>query len=127
MRRGTSVIAGPPTGMPRPGLVTVPMPGPARSSTFGCPAAPAAHSTVAVMRAPWVQSGSSPASFTTTHRLGASASIGASTGNVTRRPSGRGTSTSVGAPPVTRPMRAALAAALAHVPVVQPVRRPPLA
>ena len=67
MRRGTSVIDGPPTARPRPGRVTTPMPGPARSSVSG----PAAQSTSAVMRAPSVQSGSSPASFTTTHRLGA--------------------------------------------------------
>ena len=118
MRRGTRLMAGAPTGRPRPGRVTVPMPGPARRSDDSFPAF--AHDATAVMRAPSVQSGSSPASLTTT----AAAGPPLSTGKLTLRPPGRATSTSVGAVPVSRAMAAALAAAEAQVPVVQPVRRP---
>ena len=120
IRRGTGLMAGAPTGRPRPGLVTVPTPTPARSSVLATLGD--AHSAVAVTRAPSVQSGSSPASLTTTQRLGLSCA--ASTGNVTRLPLGRRTSTSFGGAPCTRPMTAALAAAEAQVPVVHPVRSP---
>src|SRR5579875_1042507 len=118
IRRGTGLMAGAPTGSPSPGLVTVPTPSPA--SKRGGPGEELVSRAVAVMRAPSVQSGSSPASFTTTAQAGPSAS----TGKRTRRPPGRATSTSEGTEPVTRPMAAALAAAEAQVPVVQPVRRP---
>src|SRR5437763_9056036 len=118
-RRGTGLIAGSPTARPSPGLVIVPTPGPARSCGPVDPVG--AHSAEAVMRAPSVQSGSSPASFTTIARAGASPG---STPNSTRRPSGGATSTTSGTVPVTRPSAAALAAADAQVPVVQPVRRP---
>ncbi len=117
MRRGTELMAGAPTGRPKPGRVIVPTPGPARSSED---LSPCLHDTDAVMRAPWVQSGSSPASFTTTHVVGPSAS----TAKVTRAPPGSATSTSGGGRPVASAMAAALAAAEAQVPVVQPVRRP---
>jgi hypothetical protein len=60
--RGTGLIAGSPTGSGRPGLVTVPTPGPARNVT-PLPGGPGR--TVARIVAPCVTSGSSPASFTT--------------------------------------------------------------
>ncbi len=116
IRLGTGLMAGAPTGRPSPGLVTVPTPMPASSSVSGA----ADHSAVTVMRAPSVQSGSSPASFTTTQRFDASAS----TGKATRSPLGRRTFTSRGGVPVVNPMAAAFAAADAHVPVVHPVRKP---
>src|SRR5262249_5619661 len=118
MRSGTGLIAGAPTGNPRPGFVIVPTPGPARRRVAHSPGA--GHSTAAVTRAPSVQSGSSPASFTTTHRAGASLS----TGKRTRRPEGRPTSTVSGAEPVTSPTAAAFATAVAQVPVVHPARSP---
>ena len=79
------------------------------------------------MRAPSVQSGSSPASFTTMAVAGPSGSGSGpapSTANSTRRPLGRATSTFSGMTPVTSPIVAALAAADADVPVVHPVRSP---
>src|SRR5262249_44126403 len=121
IRCGTGLIAGAPTGSPRPGLVTVPTPSPPRNSVRRVLAG--AQSTAAVTWAPWVQSGSSPASFTTAQRCGTAGST-SSTGNVTRRPPGSPTSTTRGGAPSTSHETAALAAALAHVPVVQPVRRP---
>ena len=60
--RGPALMAGPPTSRPRPGLVTVPTPGPPRSSMPGA----SRSVTRAVRWAPWVTSGSSPASLTTT-------------------------------------------------------------
>src|SRR5579884_3857428 len=118
MRRGTGLIAGAPTGRPKPGKVMVPIPGPATRREAFSP--DGRHETDAVIRAPLVQSGSSPASLTTTQLAGSTDS----TGNETRVPLGRATSTSGGALPVTRARAAALAAAEAQVPVVQPVRRP---
>ncbi|RAO39907.1 hypothetical protein ONO23_00477 [Micromonospora noduli] len=121
IRRGVSLIAGPPTASPRPGLVTVPTPAPPASRRPGT----SVQFTVAVSSAPWVTSGSSPASLTTT----ASARTGGvpvtsqrSTGKRTRRPAGSPISTSCWVVPVTRAVTAALAAAVAHAPVVQPVR-----
>ena len=87
IRCGTGLIAGAPTASPMPGFVIVPTPGPARSSVER--KSPDGHSTSAVTRAPSVQSGSSPASFTTTHRFGTALS----TGKLTRRPDGSPTST----------------------------------
>ena len=60
--RGTGLMAGSPGGMGRPGRVTVPTPSPARKLT---PLPRAARRTVARISAPWVTSGSSPASLTT--------------------------------------------------------------
>src|SRR2546423_8781816 len=112
-------MAGPPTGNPRPGLVTVPTPAPPASST----PVPGRHATVAVRCAPGVTSGPSPASFTTTAWAAESARVARSTANVTRRPDGRPTSTHSGGGGPSRSSRAAaFAAADAHVPVVQPVR-----
>ena len=66
IRSGTAVMDGPPTASPRPGLVTVPTPGPAKKRVSWS-ARPML--TLAVTRAPSVQSGSSPASLTTTARV----------------------------------------------------------
>src|SRR5271165_3423582 len=123
IRRGTGLMAGPPTGRPSPGLVIVPIPGPLASSLSP---APSRQVTSAVIRAPSVQSGSSPASLTTTAVGGRPGGTGPapSTAKATRFPLGRPTSTSAGTAPVTRPVAAALAAADAQVPVVKPVRSP---
>ena len=59
-RRGTGLIAGSPTAIGRPGLVTVPTPRPARK-LHAAAGRPAPH--VAMISAPWVTSGSSPASL----------------------------------------------------------------
>ena len=59
--RGTGLIAGSPGGIGRPGRVTMPTPGPASNVT---PAPGAPRRTVALTSAPWVTSGSSPASLT---------------------------------------------------------------
>ena len=60
--RGPALMAGPPTSRPSPGFVTVPTPAPPRSSSPGA----SRSVTRAVRWAPWVTSGSSPASLTTT-------------------------------------------------------------
>jgi len=62
IRLGTGLIARAPSASPSPGLVMVPTPSPARRMLSSLASA---QSTSAVMRAPSVQSGSSPASFTT--------------------------------------------------------------
>ncbi len=126
MRAGTGLMAGAPTGNPRPGSVTRPTPGPAWSSTVPAGAPVGSQAAVTVTCAPWVTSGSSPASLTTAARPGkpgrpASVSV---TPKLTRRPSGSPTSTSAGGVRESKPTTAALAAAEAHVPVVQPVRSP---
>ncbi len=59
--RGTGLIAGSPTASGSPGRVTVPTPSPAVKRT---PAPGAPLRTVATTSAPWVTSGSSPASLT---------------------------------------------------------------
>ena len=61
MRRGAGLMAGSPTASGRPARVTVPTPSPAAKRT-PLPAGPGR--TVATTSAPWVTSGSSPASFT---------------------------------------------------------------
>src|ERR671916_3099197 len=122
MHRGTSFIAGPPTASPRPGFVTTPTPSPLSSSI----PVPSVHDARAVRCAACVTSGSSPASLTTTasaqepppptsHR---------STSKRTRRSSpflGSLTSTLFCGSPVSSANAAALVAAAAQVPVVQPV------
>ena len=133
MARGTGLMAGEPGSRPRPGLVTTPTPTPPSSSIPG----PSRQVTVAVRCAPWVTSGSSPASLTTTasarsaepgspggagRPLGRGTSAQDSTGNPTRRPDGSGISTLRCTSPVRSAVAAALAAAAAQVPVVQPVR-----
>src|SRR5215212_5229715 len=120
MRRGTSFIAGPPTGSPSPGLVTTPTPSP-RSSAIPTPSR---QETRTVRRAPCVTSGSSPASLATTASAQPSPTSHRSTSKETRRLSpflGSLTSTFFCGSPVRRAVEAALAAAAAQVPVVQPV------
>ena len=87
--RGTGLMAGPPSSSPRPGLVTTPTPTPPSSSMPGA----WRQRTVAVSRAPWVTSGSSPASLTTTASAWVALSVQASTGKRTLWPSGSATST----------------------------------
>src|SRR6266516_5547962 len=125
--RGTGLIAGPSTGKPRPGRVTVPTPSPPSRRTPG----PASSVTLAVRWAPWVTSGSSPASLTTIASAqrpsapGPGARVQRSTAKATRRPvRGRPTSTWVWGSPLSSAAVAALAAAAAQVPVVHPGRRP---
>ena len=74
------------------------------------------------MRAPWVQSGSSPASLTTAHRWAGPDRVGHREAHPL--PPGSSTSTVARMAPLTSHVTAALAAAAAQVPVVQPVRRP---
>src|SRR5918998_271950 len=120
MRRGTSFIAGPPTGSPRPGLVTTPTPSPRSNSSPGS----SFHETRAVRCAPWVTSGSSPASLTTTASVQEPPTSHRSTSKEMRRSSpffGSFTSTLSCGSPVSSALAAALAAAAAQVPVVHPV------
>ncbi len=119
-RRGTGLMAGPPIGRPSPGRVTRPTPSPPSMRRPGS----GSRKTRAVRWAPWVTSGSSPASFTTTASASPSPSRQLATANVTRRPpAGRPTSTRSCARPLTSAAAAALAAAAAQVPVVHPDRR----
>src|ERR687890_504113 len=120
MRRGTSFMAGPPTGSPRPGLVTTPTPSPWSSSSPRS----SRHETWAVRCAPSVTSGSSPASLTTTASAHESPRSQLSTSNSTRRSRplpGSFMSTLACPWPLASARVAALAAAAAQVPVVQPV------
>src|SRR5918997_5691057 len=122
MHRGTSFIAGPPTASPGPGFVTTPTPSPLSSSI----PVPSVHDARAVRCAPCVTSGSSPASLTTTASAQAppSPTVHRSTSKLTRRSSpflGSLTSTLFCGSPVNSALAAALAAAAAQVPVVQPV------
>src|SRR5918998_1305854 len=113
-------MAGPPTGSPSPGLVTVPTPSP-RSSSSPCRSS---HETRAVRWAPSVTSGSSPASLMTTASAQEPPRSQRSTSNSTRRSlpfPGSFTSTRVCGRPLASALAAALAAAAAQVPVVQPV------
>ena len=120
--RGTGLMAGPPTSRPSPGLVTTPTPTPPSRWTPGA----SDQRTVAVRWAPWVTSGSSPASLTTTASARDGPTSHRSTANGTTRASGRTTSTAVCTVWLTRAVVAARAAAALHVPVVQPLRRGPV-
>src|ERR687895_2016628 len=113
-------MAGPPTGSPSPGLVTRPTPSP-RSSSNPCSSR---HEMWAVRWAPSVTSGSSPASLITTASAHEAPTSHLSTSNPTRRSRpfpGNFTSTRACRRPLTSAPAAALAAAAAQVPVVQPV------
>ena len=118
IRRGTAFMAGPPTGARVPGLVTMPTPSP-RSSSSPCSSS---HETRAVRWAPSVTSGSSPASLTTTASAHESPRSHRSTSNSTRRSRPFPATLHRRGPrrPLTA-LAAALAAAAAQVPVVQPV------
>src|ERR671912_2408321 len=113
-------MPGPPTGARAPGLVTGPTPSP-RSRSSPCRSS---HETRAVRWAPSVTSGSSPASLTTTASAHESPRSHRSTSNSTRRSRpfpGSFTSTRDCGWPLASAPAAALAAAAAQVPVVQPV------
>ena len=112
MARGPGLIAGSPTASGSPGRVTVPTPGPARKRT---PEPDGAGCRRARTMAPWVASGSSPASFRTPTQSPVSAS-----GKEAFRPRGRSIATGSGSRPVSRRSQAARAAAAAQAPVVQP-------
>ena len=122
MARGPGLMAGSPGGSGRPGLVTVPTPTPARKRN---PLPGGSGRRVTTISAPWVTSGSSPASLMTeavalppssarAWRLRAKAGVS---------PRGSTISTGSGKAPVRRAVRQARAAAVAQAPVVQPLRR----
>ena len=96
--RGTGLMAGPPTSRPRPGRVTVPTPTPPRSSMSGW----WFHRTVAWISAPWVTSGSSPASLITPQRQTPSLSSQRARLKVTSWPAGNRMVTSRSGWPVSR-------------------------
>src|SRR5215210_2796512 len=113
-------MAGAPTGSPSPGLVTTPTPSPRSRSN---PCSPR-HEMRAVRCAPSVTSGSSPASLMTTASAHESPSSQRSTSNSTRRSRpfpGSFMSTRSCFRPLWSAQAAALAAAAAQAPVVQPV------
>ncbi len=120
MARGTGLIAGSPGGMGKPARVTMPTPGPARNVT-PLPASP--RETVAMMSAPCVTSGSSPASLMMPARAHPSPSSWVARAKLGRVPFGSVASTGSGNSPVNNASTAARVAAAAHVPVVQPRRR----
>src|SRR5918994_3081304 len=120
MRLGAGFMPGPPTGSPSPGFVTTPTPSPRSSSSPGS----SRQETRAVRCARSVTSGSSPASLTTTASAHEAPSSHLSTSNSTRRSvpfAGSFTSMRSCGSPLTNAFAAALAAAAAQVPVVQPV------
>ncbi len=119
--RGRGLIAGSPGGTGSPGRVTVPTPSPAAKRTPE-PAGP--HITVQRMRAPWVTSGSSPASLMTAAVALSPARSCSARAKSARKPRGRRIVTGSGNPPPSRASNAAFAAAVAHAPVVQPRRKP---
>src|SRR5690606_41364352 len=99
--------------------ITARRPGPARIAT-PLPGAP--RGKVEFTSAPWVTSGSSPASLTPPARASSSPCRSVARANDGRRPFGRRTSTGSGKCPVTSAVYAAVVAAVAHAPVVQPYR-----
>ncbi len=114
MRRGTGLMAGPPTSSPRPGRVTVPTPGPPASAIPGV----SLRLTVAWISAPCVISGSSPASLITPQRTQPGPNSQRQSAKVASRPTGRWIVTRSTGRPLSRASAAALAAAVAQAPVV---------
>ena len=115
--RGTGLMAGSPGGSGRPGLVTVPTPSPARNVTPE-PAGPA--STRATTSAPCVTSGSSPASLTMPASAQPAPAASRASAKAGISPRGKVMVMGSGKRPVTRAVSAALVAAVAQAPVVQP-------
>ena len=116
--RGIRLMAGPPTSSPRPGSVTFPTPSPCKKRMPGS----LPNATVTQILQPFVTSGSSPESFTTV-AVAASFSINVSdTGNVISSSSGSVNVTFFCGDPVSNARSAAFAAAVAHDPVVYPLR-----
>ena len=118
--RGTGFIAGWPGGIGKPARVTVPTPSPALNEM---PLAGRESRTVATISAPCVTSGSSPASLMMPARVKPSPRSCIARANAGRPPRGKATATGSGKRPVTSASKAARAAAVAQVPVVQPRRR----
>ena len=98
MRRGAGLIAGSPTARLRPGLVTVPTPSPARKTI---PAPAGAGLTQDSTSAPWVTSGSSPASLRTPARPWPAPRSASTSGKEGASPPGSVTETGSGKRPVT--------------------------
>ena len=120
--RGAGLMAGSPGGRGSPARVTVPTPSPARKVT-PVPGMPAR--IVAITRAPCVTSGSSPASLTIPALAPPSKGSAIAREKAGRAPPGSAISTRSGKSPVRHPRYAALAAAVAQAPVVQPRRSGP--
>ena len=115
-------MAGPPISRPRPGSVTVPTPSPPRNRITGTGDCPACNSIRAMTEQPFVTSGSSPESFITVHRAAFSTHSVAVTGSVIFSPEGSVMQLVVCTVWLSRATKAALAAAVAHAPVVKPFR-----
>ena len=98
IRRGAGLIAGSPTGRLRPGLVTMPTPSPARNTI---PAPGGAGLTQDSTSAPWVTSGSSPASLRTPARPWSGPRSASTRGKKGSWPPGSVTETGSGKRPVT--------------------------
>src|SRR5579875_2064169 len=107
IRRGTGLMAGSPGGTGSPGRVTTPTPGPRRNSTRPS----GRNRTELTRRAPWVQSGSSPASLTTAAVARSSPSSQEARENVTSWPPGRRTAAVRWIAPSTRARSAPTVAA----------------
>ena len=120
--RGPGLIAGSPTDRGNPGRVTTPTPSPAMNSTPE-PASP--RQTEARIRAPSVTSGSSPASLITAAVARGGRNDRSARSNTGRSPRGNRIDTGSGKRPVRSAMYAALVAAAAQAPVVQPRRSSP--
>ena len=118
--RGTGLMAGSPTAIGNPGLVIVPTPLPCRNRT-PCPDLPKRSS--AMIKAPWVTSGSSPASFIMPAIAISSDCSCISTAKEATLPLGVSILTHSGNFFVIRAVYDAIVAAVAQVPVVQPNRR----
>ena len=115
MARGTGFIAAEPTSRPRPGLVTLPTPTPPSSFIPGV----ASQQTVEQSSAPWVTSGSSPASLMTLAvTLPSLACSQEWTAKVACTPIGSVIMTVAGACPLHKASSAARVAAVAQAPVV---------
>src|SRR5262249_57179878 len=95
---GAGLIAGSPGGTGSPARVTVPTPSPTRKVT-PLPGLPGR--TVASTRAPWVTSGSSPASLTTPAVAEPLSARLTASGKAGRSPRGSVTSTGSGNSPVS--------------------------
>ena len=96
--RGAGLMAGSPTARLRPGLVTMPTPSPARKTM---PAPAGAGRTQDSTSAPWVTSGSSPASLRTAARPWPAPRSASTSGKEGSSPPGSVTETESGKRPVT--------------------------
>ena len=116
--RGTGLIAGSPTPIGNPAFVTVPTPSPATKTM-----PPALACTRTIINAPWVTSGSSPASLVIPASAQPSPQSICATANVGVSPLGSLICTVSGNAPPQKRINAALVAAVAQAPVVQPRRK----